>query len=84
MDDKGNGEPPMSIANYWKGLKSYLNKLNSKDESPLPQKPYSNTPLPPHLTQEYINAEVNALVAKESGIDRVKELFSYEYNRFLF
>jgi hypothetical protein len=34
--------------------------------------------LPPTLTREKIDAEIKAIIAKETGVERVKDVFRYE------
>jgi hypothetical protein len=75
MGDKENKGDSV-ILNYFESFKSYLNSIAKKDESKQEQ---STLSLPPSLTREKIESEINDIISKESGMERVKELFKYEY-----
>ena len=59
-------------------LKSIFKNLTLSDET-LEQNKFLVSKLPDDLTTEKINAEINKILVNESGWNRIKKLFEYEY-----
>jgi hypothetical protein len=75
MDDKESKDGDSSVLNFLDSVKGYFNSVAKKDA---PENSKTGIALPPSVTRENIDSEINSIVSNESGVDRIKELFRYE------